>query len=404
MREPERFDAVVLGDLNLVRAVGLAGLKVAVVSVKPDYIAFESRHCVRREVVPNLLSDPEAVVAKLVAIGVEAGEKTSLFYEDDHSLALASRARERLSPHYRYLMPPKPMIEAMVDKVGFTRLTRERDLPVPATVLAEEVSGVDEIVAKVGLPCVLKPAVRKAWFSSEVIRDLGGTPQKVVFANTRADLDALYPKMVAHDPHFLVQRAIPGSDEEIFSYHAYWDAGARPLGEFVGRKVRTYPPGSGISTYLRLVKHDGVIDLGRRIAERLEFVGVVKMDFKRHPETGRFHLMEINPRFNLWHYLGAVAGINLPRLAHLDGLGRPESVLGRDYRTDLHWLAFRNDLRTMLHSRRDGSLSPLSWLWSYRKRKVCEVFSFSDARPWWTIQKRRVRRLLGRPAVYSTPT
>ena len=50
--------------------------------------------------------------------------------------------------------------------------------------------------------------------------------------------------------------------------------------------------------------------------ERLAFVGVVKLDYKRDPRTGRFYLLEVNPRFNLWNHLGAAAGVNLPLLAY----------------------------------------------------------------------------------------
>ena len=34
------------------------------------------------------------------------------------------------------------------------------------------------------------------------------------------------------------------------------------------------------------------------------------------PRTGRYYLLEINTRFNLWHYLGASNGVNLPQVAY----------------------------------------------------------------------------------------
>ena len=39
--------------------------------------------------------------------------------------------------------------------------------------------------------------------------------------------------------------------------------------------------------------------------------GVAKLDFKR-TAAGELVLLEVNPRFNLWHLPGAVAGVNLP--------------------------------------------------------------------------------------------
>ena len=39
--------------------------------------------------------------------------------------------------------------------------------------------------------------------------------------------------------------------------------------------------------------------------------------------AGRLHLLEVNPRFNLWHHPAAVAGVNLPALVHADLTGAP---------------------------------------------------------------------------------
>jgi predicted ATP-grasp superfamily ATP-dependent carboligase len=226
------------------------------------------------------------------------------------------------------------------------------------------------------------------------VKELGGTPQKVVFADTREQLMNRFPRMMAHSPQFLVQQAIPGSDEEIFSYHAYYNEGSRPLGEFVGRKVRTYPPASGISTYLRLVREDSVIDLGRNIADKLQITGVVKMDFKRDPKSSRLFLMEINPRYNLWHYLGAMAGVNLPELAHLDLAGQASTPFDGGYRTDLHWLSFRDDLRSLKMRHAEGWGRWLPWLLSLRHRKIYNTFAWNDPGPWLAIQRDRARRLL----------
>jgi predicted ATP-grasp superfamily ATP-dependent carboligase len=55
--------------------------------------------------------------------------------------------------------------------------------------------------------------------------------------------------------------------------------------------------------------------------------GVAKLDFKRDPQ-GNLRLLEINPRFNLWHHAGAIAGVNIPALVYADltGLPRPPAT------------------------------------------------------------------------------
>jgi D-aspartate ligase len=134
---------------------------------------------------------------------------------------------------------------------------------------------------------------------------------------------------------------VPGAESRIESYHAYVDADGRVVGEFTGRKLRTHPPGYGYSTAITITRSHDVAALGREVAARLGMRGVAKLDFKRAPD-GRLHLLEINPRFNLWHHPGALAGVNLPALVHADlaGLPRPAARLTDD---GIRWCSLAHD-------------------------------------------------------------
>lgn len=377
-----RVGAVVVGNLNLVRALSAVRLPIAVASVHGDDRTFYSRYCSRRIIVDNPASDAAGFVRGLEAFGAECGSRPVLFYGDDHCLMIISEYRERLEKYYRFRMPEAGLVRALVDKVLFTRLARARRLPIPKTLLSEEVGCARDIIDHVGLPCVLKPAMRRGWFNSGLVGELGGKPQKVIFVRSESDLERYYPKMRDYNPSFLVQEAIQGSDEQIYSYHAYFDGDSRPLGEFVGRKVRTYPQGSGVSTYLRLVKDEAVRAIGVQIGVVLGLKGVVKMDFKRDPTTGTTYLLEINPRYNLWNYLGAAAGVNLPLLAYRDCVHESDNHASADYRTDLYWLSFKEDVKAFLEARSGGTLSLVEWLSSYGRRKVYNVFAWDDPYPW----------------------
>jgi len=76
--------------------------------------------------------------------------------------------------------------------------------------------------------------------------------------------------------------------------------------------------------------------------QRLNLRGVAKVDFKRGPD-GRLHILEINPRFNLWHHLGAVSGVNLPALVYADAVGLPRPVV-RAARAGVCWCLLWHDI------------------------------------------------------------
>jgi len=134
---------------------------------------------------------------------------------------------------------------------------------------------------------------------------------------------------VALGQDVLAQELVPGPETRIESYHVYVDRSGTIAGEFTGRKIRTLPATCGHSTALEISDAADVRAEGRALAEKLDLRGVAKFDFKRGPD-GRLHLLEINPRFNLWHHLGAAAGVNLPAMVYADltGLPRPRAENG----------------------------------------------------------------------------
>lgn len=136
-----------------------------------------------------------------------------------------------------------------------------------------------------------------------------------------------------------------------------------------------------MSTYLELTEEPELVRIAMEILKKLQFVGVVKVDFKKDRQRNRFYLLEINARFNLWNHLGAVCGVNLPQLAYADLTGQSWTPRSR-YKMGVRWLSFGNDLRAVLRDYHpDGALSWVEWLLSYRGRKVYETFSWRDPYP-----------------------
>ena len=116
------------------------------------------------------------------------------------------------------------------------------------------------------------------------------------------------------------------------------------MAEFTGRKLRTYPSEFGFSTALLVTELPEVADLGREIVRRIDLRGVCKLDFKRGDDGG-LRLLEVNPRFNLWHHPAALAGVNLPALVHADLTGRPRPAAVSRPTRDASWTWLAKDAR-----------------------------------------------------------
>jgi predicted ATP-grasp superfamily ATP-dependent carboligase len=211
--------------------------------------------------------------------------------------------------------------------------------------------------------------------------------RKAVRADTMAELGSLWPQLRAVGVELMAQQFIAGGEDRIESYHCYVDRGGAIAGEFTGRKLRTYPVHYGHTSALEITDAPDVQALGRAVIEKIALTGVAKLDFKRDAQ-GRLHLLEINPRFNLWHHAGAVAGVNIPALVYADLAGIPRPATARA-RAGVRWCRAWNDLPAAL-----ARGVPLSaWLnWTLR----CEAKSalaWDDPLPFLGSS---VYRLIGR--------
>ncbi|QCG96095.1 ATP-grasp domain-containing protein [Azospirillum sp. TSA2s] len=309
--------ACVLGDMDLVRPLGLAGIRCAVVG-PPGGATAHSRFTER--LIPWEGGNDDVLVDRLLRFGAAQAEKPVLYMEEDAQLLMVSRHRDRLAAVFRFALAEADLVETLVDKGRFQALAERLDLPVPRTRRLSPLPGSEAPDLDLRYPVIVKPLTRRPpWHE---IEGLG----KAIRLDGPEELRALWPRLIPVGIDLLAQELIPGPETRIESHHVYVDAGGAVAGEFTGRKIRTYPVDYGHSTALTITDIDGegadVAALGRDIAARIGLKGVAKFDFKRDPDGG-LHLLEINPRFNLWHHLGAVAGVNLPAMVQADLTGRP---------------------------------------------------------------------------------
>lgn len=341
--------ACVIGSMDLIRPLGLAGIRCASVSRRgalPRYSRFTGPTVEWRD--PR--GEGDLLIENLVAFGEAQGDRPVLFYEGDWETLLISRHRDRLSQTFRFLMSDNSTVEALIDKERFRGLADELDLPVPVSARLSP-----ERLEPGDLPCAFPLLVKPVTRHTPTWHRLAGQA-KAVRVNEYDGLAALWRDARDQGVELMVQQLVHGPESAVESYHVYVDARGAIAAGFTGRKVRTFPRRFGHSTALIVTDRADVADLGADVVRRLDLRGVAKLDFKRGAD-GRLWLLEVNPRFSLWHHLGAVAGLNIPALVYFDLVGRPLAISGAA-RAGARWSRPLDDLRAVRAAR--GSL--LTWL------------------------------------------
>jgi D-aspartate ligase len=387
---------VLLGGINLVRTLGLAGLPAIVASSDPDEPAFASRYCVEGCLLPAS-DNPEAIAATLVALGtrlsIEEGCRIPIMYGSDDALQLLYRYRDRLERYFLFLVSDPAVGNSLIAKDRFQRMARQRGLPVPRSLVFEG-DGPGTLRGTAG-PVLVKPSTKVDWHHTVLCQRLfGGDGKARIFAS---GAEAAGHEVVAEFRDQLTfQEYVPGGDDELWSFHGFADENGEVLASFIGRKVRTYPTLTGESAFIELAHDDSLEALGREVARRCPLKGVFKMDFKRDPRNGHWYLLEINARYTLWHYLAASNGLNLARTTYdylMYGMRPPERRASRDYR----WLSLELDFRAYRELAARGELTATAWARSILgSRNVYNLFAWRDPEPWLRFWLRRVARRLDR--------
>jgi CelD/BcsL family acetyltransferase involved in cellulose biosynthesis/predicted ATP-grasp superfamily ATP-dependent carboligase len=375
--QPQPALACVMGDMDLLQPIAAAGIPCAVVT-RPGVPSLYSRFARSRLPWHDFSQNTGALIDALESFAGTQREQPVLFYEEDAQLLLISRHRERLARSFRFVIADAKLVEDLLDKARFQDLARRLSLPVPPArqfhPVAVEPDDLDLV-----FPVVIKPLTRlERW------NDIFGLRKALEVKDIDA-LRALWPQLLNAGIDLLAQQLIPGAEAQIESYHCYVDQRGSIAGEFTGRKIRTFPVAYGHTTALEITAAADVQGQGRDIVERLGLTGVAKLDFKRD-ETGALHLLEINPRFTLWHHPAAVAGINIPALVYADLTGTPRPA-ATPAKVGVRWCRAWKDLPAA----RAAGVPLTTWLpWAIR----CEAkssLSWNDPMP---VVRSTLHRLL----------
>ena len=387
------------GGLNLIRPLGFAGIPVIVASPNPHEPAIWSRYCHGHYLLPPL-HEPEAMLSALIAIGDQIvsdfGCRAPLYYGDDDYLNLIYSYRHELSQRFLMVLNEPEVASALIDKQRFEAFARNRGLMLPRT-LAWDGPGPDSLADAAG-PVLVKPKVKLGWDDSFIqLRIFGCGAKARIFPSAREVM--AHPLISQIKDQLTFQEYIQGDDRHLWSFHGYADENGTLLAWFVGNKIRTFPSLTGMSTYLELAHDETLAAIGHDIVKQLPLKGVFKIDFKKNAADGRFHVLEVNARFNLWHHMAAKNGVNLPRVAY-DHLIYRKPPARTTYRTAFRWLCLRSDFRAYRDLADRGLLGMGDWLLSLLvSRKVYDLFSWTDPLPfllWWANRgNSRLRRWRG---------
>jgi predicted ATP-grasp superfamily ATP-dependent carboligase len=312
----------------------------------------------------------------------------------DEAVALVSQHRGRLDANFHIALPDHATVETLMDKELFCRFAQEHGLAIPPTYILESRADVEAAARELSFPCVLKPPARYAPWALNVGR-------KAFRVESPDTLLSLYDRVACFAPKLIAQEWIEGGEGNLFSCNAYFDAASQPLATFVARKIRQWPPETGVSALGEEVRNDEVLAETIRVFQAADFHGLAYLEMKRDDRTGRMYIIEPNVgRATGRSAIAEAGGVELLQAMYCDVLGlRLPADLEQQY-TGVKWIHLRWEFQAACVQWWNGSLGLREWWRDRRGPKAYAVFSWSDPLPFWlalaTAASAAVREVISR--------
>lgn len=298
---------------------------------------------------------------------IPAGQRAALW---------VSRTKRELSDCCHALVEDYEKIIKFHDKSEAVRLARDLNIPVPLTILLEDVKEIESHKGGLTYPLVIKgrkgTGATGIWYARDV-------KELMSVLETLSDRTMVGDGFLYDNSNPILQEYIPG---EVHDVTAFCVRGKMKAG-LTQKRILTRPTRGGPGVVNITTRHEALLDYASRIIDFTKWHGVCQVEFKMDERDGQPKFLEVNPRFWGTTWLTVCAGLNYPHYLVKQALGEA-SDLPQDYRVDLMGRWLMDELATVFGKPRTSSLMLKragAFVSRFRYRDCVYDLSLSDINP-----------------------
>ncbi|MFB7503110.1 carboxylate--amine ligase [Streptomyces broussonetiae] len=305
------------GTLGAVRSLGRAGVDVHVVADSTGSPVRNSRFVRQLHPPPSPGASPGDIAAALHRVAVRVARRAVLIPLDDASAIAAGRLREELAPAYLLPQQPAALPERVADKAELAGVCAAAGVPHPVTLIPDSAEDAAAAAWRLGLPLVAK-------WSRPWLVPAGSGLRSTALVRSAREARELFLRSAEAGSALLLQAYLPPGPDRDWFFHGYADRTGAVRAGGPGRKQLAWPRGAGLTAVGRWTPNPQVQALAEQLTGELGYRGIFDLDFRRCGSTGRYHLLDFNPRPGAQFRLFTDgAGLDVVRALHLDLTHRP---------------------------------------------------------------------------------
>lgn len=256
--------------------------------------------------------DPAELAQRLCAVGKSLGRKAIPYATDDEAAILLAEYADVLGEYFLLPAVPAHLPRQLNSKRGLYETCLATGISAPRTIFPRspaDLSGLQfPVIAKNTdafgrLTRPLVPGTVRIDSETELLSRFSGVE----------DLSGL-----------LLQEYLPFEHAEDWFCHFVTGADGTTVFNVSARKLRSWPPGAGWTAYAQVEHSPAVTEVCDHLSKSVGWQGIGDVDIRYDRRTGRYHLLDFNPRIGAQHVIAMTeAGVDPVRALHLLLTGRP---------------------------------------------------------------------------------
>jgi predicted ATP-grasp superfamily ATP-dependent carboligase/CelD/BcsL family acetyltransferase involved in cellulose biosynthesis len=309
----EKPPAVVVGlcthGLAITRSLGRRGVKVYALESNPRLPGTRTRF-VQFSRVPDI--NGPSLVEELVALAKKLPPRPVLFLTNDNMVRQVCKELPTILRHYRFNFPAPELVLKLLDKQQLAEWSIQRGFRYPRTCYVSSRGELESVINDLSYPVALKPSQPLSNFKARQANDAGELTE---YFNRYFDGTTL-----------LIQEWVPGTERSIYFCNYYFDQEGRPVAQFVGRKIRSFPRLTGGASSAEPSDRPELLPMGLRFFEGAQIRGPAAIEFKEGPDGTFFVIEPTIGRFDFYIHVCTLNGVDMPYLAYRAMADYPASL------------------------------------------------------------------------------
>lgn len=307
MKLQKNLSAIILGagtnGLGIARALAKEYVDVHIVDTSPYRLAMLSRYT--KNHVFSYLSGP-LFINELKALLSKFQSPPILFVTEEETLLSVSENRGLIKKLCHLLLPEHQLLCRLMSKNDIDLMVIEAGLNRPKTV---QLKSLDDLckIDSLRFPCILKPGNKNKKYGTRF--------KKGYKLKNIEELQYLAKEILPVLPDLVVQEWIEGGDQNIYFTLVFISEEGELITSFTGKKLRCWPlPVGGTASCAPAPEaHKELIQMTTSFFQRVGFVGLGGIEYKRDSITGNFYLIEPTvSRTDFQHEVAVLNGFNIP--------------------------------------------------------------------------------------------